>query len=111
MTGIQGAINSMFSSVAALTLLDCCWCYLEGTWTHLGYLNSVEAPRWDRGRSSDNGRNCTRLGKQQNVLWKKKMLYLGLSGGLFMERAPALWNGDGLVGRASLPSWESHARF
>lgn len=46
MTGIQGTINSIFSSVTALTLLDCCSCSLEGLWTHLGYLNSLEAPGW-----------------------------------------------------------------
>lgn len=72
MTGAQGAINSIFLSVAALTLLDCCSCYLEGIWAHLGYLNSLEVPRWDGERSSDNGINCTRLGKQLNVLWTKK---------------------------------------
>lgn len=75
----------------------------------LGYLNSLEAPRWDGGRSSDNGINCPELGKQLNVLWKKnKQLFLGFSSGLFMEGAPALWSGAWLVGRASLPSWESH---
>lgn len=42
MTGIQGAINNIFSFVAALTLLDCSLCYFEGIWTHLGYLNSLE---------------------------------------------------------------------
>lgn len=72
MTAIQGAINSIFSSVAALTLLGCCSCSSEGIWTHLGYLNSLEAPRRDGGRSSDNGINCTRLGKQLNIIWKKK---------------------------------------
>lgn len=74
-----------------------------------GLFKQSEVPRRDGGRSSDNGINCTRLGKQLNVLWKKKkMLFLVLSSDLFMEGAPALWNGAGLVGRASLPSWESH---
>lgn len=72
MTGIQGTINSVFSSVTALTLLDCCSCSLEGLWTHLGYLNSLEAPGWDGRRSSDNAIKCTRFGKQLDVLCKKK---------------------------------------
>lgn len=32
---------------------------------------------------------------------RKKILFLGLSSGLFMEGAPALWNGAVLAGRAS----------
>lgn len=34
-------------------------------------------------------------------LEEKKILFLGLSSGLFMEGAPALWNGAVVVGRAS----------
>lgn len=69
MTGIQGDINIVFSSVAAITLLEYCSCYLEGIWTHLAYLINLKVARQDGGSSSDNGISCTQdLERQLNVL-------------------------------------------
>lgn len=78
MTGIQGDINIIRSSVAAITLLDCCLCYLEGIWTHLADLINPKVARQGGGSSSGNGINCPRLGKAaERPLTGKRKLFLG----------------------------------
>lgn len=74
--GIQGDINIIFSSVAAINLLEYCLYYLEGIWTHLAYFISLKVAGKDGGRSSDNGINCTEDVKRQlHSLWQQKHLF------------------------------------
>lgn len=69
MTGIQGDINIIFSSVAAITLLGYCSCYLEGIWTHLAYLINLKVAGRDRGSSSHHGINWSQAGPPRMAMW------------------------------------------
>lgn len=69
------AVNTIFSSVAAITLLDCCSYCLEGIWTHLAYLINSKVVRQDGGSSSDNGINAPGFGKAAQYPLTKKRSY------------------------------------